>query len=398
MITVDHAFEIVLNHKVDFGTESVPLHHSLGRVLKEPLIADRDFPAFDRVTMDGIAINFAAIENGVSRFRIESIQPAGAPQQKLLDLHGCIEVMTGSVLPENTDTVIRYEDLSIENGNATVLEKNLVKNQNIHWKGSDTKKASEIIAANCLLGPAEIGVAASIGKAFLLVAKWPKIAMISTGDELVEVHETPLPHQIRTSNVYQISAALQRYGMETSRIHIKDDFEATKNKLEACLEGYDVILLSGGVSKGKWDFVPAALEDLGVQPLFHGVRQKPGKPFWFGTNKAGKTVFALPGNPVSAFLCLNRYVIPWLKLTTGQPIPLEKGMAKLAAPIRFKPELTYFVQARIVNGADGSLMAVPAMNNGSGDLTSLTNGNAFLELPSEKSIFEAGEVYPFFYY
>lgn len=399
MIDIQDATKIVLSRKRSFGTERCPLEQSNGRVLRQDIRADRDFPPFTRVTMDGIAIQWAAYEQGQRQFPVAGTQAAGSPRQTLQDAKACLEVMTGAILPEGTDTIIRYEDVEMTAGIAAIKDGARVKaRQNAHLQGLDRQAGDLIVQSGQLLSPAEIGVAATVGLTELTVAKLPKAVIISTGDELVGVGETPMPHQIRTSNTYTIQAALAHWGVLAERLHIGDDLAATRAILDRCLHDYDVILLSGGVSKGKFDFVPEALEDLGVTKLFHKVKQRPGKPFWFGEAAGRCTVFALPGNPVSSFMCTQRYFRPWLR----ESLELEAlgyAYAALGADFQFQPDLTYFLQVRTrFDAGSGQLIALPVEGKGSGDLANLADADAFLELPRGKDTFREGEVFPLIFY
>ena len=282
MITVKEATEIIFNNIKVFGTELIPLSEATGRLLREDLLADRDFPPFPRVTMDGIAITHHSYKAGQRKFPVEGLQAAGSPKKALENIENCFEVMTGAVLPDNTDTVIRYEDIEIQNGHANILIETINARQNVHQQANDRKKGDLIVPSGRVMAAPEIGVAATIGKAQIRVASLPKVVIISTGDELVPVDQVPLPHQIRSSNVHTITSALGKWKIKVDHLHLIDDLEKTKSKLAECLEEYDVVILSGGVSKGKFDYVPEALADLGVLKLFHKIKQRPGKPFWFG--------------------------------------------------------------------------------------------------------------------
>ncbi|MEO6908972.1 MAG: molybdopterin molybdotransferase MoeA, partial [Abditibacteriaceae bacterium] len=262
MITVAEAEQIIQSQIQNYGTESVPLESSIGMVLAESLVADRDLPPFDRVTMDGIAIQFDAFEKGIRSFNIKATQAAGEPSVDISAEDECIEIMTGAALPETVDSVIRYEDIEIKEGMATVNVASITKRQNVHVKGEDKKQNDVVASAPQVISPALIGIAASIGEDKLSVNKLPRTVIISTGNELVEVNETPTPYQIRRSNSYTIKAALQQYSLHADMIHIPDDAEITRQEISRCLEEYDVILLSGGVSMGKFDYVPRVLEEL----------------------------------------------------------------------------------------------------------------------------------------
>lgn len=393
MISVTQATKTVLENLYEPKIEKLPLQNCIGRVIQEKLIADRDFPPFPRVSMDGISIQYQQFEKGQRSFPIEGLQAAGSPQQLLKIDGNCLEVMTGAVLPENTDTVIRYEDVKMENGQATILIEDIRAYQNIHKQGIDRKKGAEIVKAGTLISTAEIGVAATVGKSHLKVATLPKTVIISTGDELVNIEETPLPYQIRKSNVHQIWAILNQQGIQADQLHLNDEKEVIRQQLAICLEEYDAIILSGGVSKGKFDFIPEVLEGLKVEKLFHRVQQRPGKPFWFGKATNGTIIFAFPGNPVSTFMCTHRYFLPWLRASLGLKA-FDLPNAVLDSDFEFKPALTYFLQVTTNSGKDGRLMASPVTGKGSGDLANLVDADALLELPDSKRYFKKGEVFP----
>lgn len=391
MITVEQATRIILQNALDFNEETIPLHRAAGRILRENLAADRDFPPFDRVSMDGIAIAFEAFAAGQRVFPVEGMQAAGTPHKALTQKSNCLEVMTGAVLPAHTDTVIRYEDIEMNDGKAVILIEEISKRQNIHGQGTDRRMGDVIVPAGRKISPAEIGIAATIGKSSLRVAGLPKIAVISTGDELIEVEEQPLPHQIRKSNVHTLAAVLSGWGIEASLLHLQDDPAEIGEVLGDCLQKFDALILSGGVSMGKFDHVPAVLEQLGVQQLFHKISQRPGKPFWFGKGER-TVVFAFPGNPVSSFLCMFRYFQPWLR-AGGRLPPVETRSATLEEDFFFKPDLTYFLQVKL-SYRDGGIFAKPIAGQGSGDLANLVETDAFLELPKERQVFQKGEVFP----
>ncbi|MES2063816.1 MAG: molybdopterin molybdotransferase MoeA [Bacteroidota bacterium] len=392
MITVEEAEQIILAQLKDYGNETVPIDLALGRVLAEDIKADRDLPPYNRVTMDGIAITYKAIEQGITTFRIKATQAAGEQPVDIHDTGECIEIMTGAALALSVDTIAKYEDLEIKDGKATLLTADIKKSQNIHQKGKDKKQGDVVAAANQYVTPAIVSLAASVGKTHLLVKKWPKVMIISSGDELVDVADTPSGYQIRRSNNYTIKAVLKQHGLDADMLHIPDDPEITKHQLQHCLENYDVILLSGGISMGKFDYIPQALEDLQVEKLFHKVQQRPGKPFWFGSHDNGALVFAFPGNPVATFMCLHRYFLMWLGATLDLP---AKALvyAQLARDFIFIPPLKYFLQVKLNFTGLGILSAQPIEGNGSGDFANLADTDAFMELPLERSEFKAGEVF-----
>lgn len=397
MITFQQALQTVLAEAKDFGTEKVAMMAAIGRILREDLKADRDFPPYDRVTMDGIAFQFDAIKKNGGKFKIEGIAAAGAPEMTLKNDENCLETMTGAMLPKNTDTVIRYEDVILENGTATLQVFDFKKGKNIHQKGSDRPRGSLLVNAGKQITAAEIGVAATVGKTELAVSRLPKISIIGTGDELVEVAVNPQPHQIRKSNSFSIQAALLSLGIPSENHHLNDDLAEVTANLKTLITNNEVLILSGGVSKGKFDYLPSALESLNVEKLFHKVKQRPGKPFWFGKAQNGTLIFALPGNPVSSFMCTHRYVLPFLKAC----LQLEKtpqARAVLTQDFTFKPDLTYFLQVKISYHENGQILATPIEGNGSGDLANLTDADGFLQLPTGKEKFSRGEVYSLYLY
>jgi molybdopterin molybdotransferase len=414
MISVEEAEKIIFEHILSQNTEGPPLQKTVGRVLAEDLIADRDFPPFDRITMDGIALHFDSFKNGQRIFAIENTQAAGAPAMILTDKTHCIEVMTGAMLPEGCDTVIRYEDLKIVDRKAEIQIQSIDYQQNTHKRGSDRKQGETLVHAfngkiwstatsrtlsglrGLKITAAEISTAATIGKTTLQVVKKPTVAVISTGDELVDIPDTPLPYQIRRSNVYAIAALLDdAFKIEAQLFHFLDDKALIVKGLETILNDFDVVILSGAVSEGKFDFVPNALKDLGVQKLFHKVSQRPGKPFWFGKLDKKAVVFALPGNPVSTFMCACRYVLPFIEASMGLEPVRTSGV--LLEDVIFKPDLTYFVPVKIISYNHAPIVKA-LTGNGSGDLANLNEADGFLELPRDKTEFKAGESYPLIRY
>jgi molybdopterin molybdotransferase len=421
MISVENALQTIIDSAQYFGVEEIPFLQSVGRILKEDISADRDFPPFNRVSMDGISIDYSSFKNGQRSFLIEGIQAAGSEQISLQNSENCIEVMTGSVLPSNANTVIRYEDLEITDGVATIMINVINDGQNIHVKGKDGRVGDKLIQQNTIISAAEIGVLATVGKAMVKVAKIPKVMIVSTGDELVGVDEIPLTHQIRRSNVFTLVSLLEKLNIPSETEHITDNKSVLKERIKVYLEGFDVLLFSGAVSKGKYDFLPEVLDELGVGKLFHKVAQRPGKPFWFGRktplsieqydvgksgseyvdigtenkNQKNTIVFAFPGNPISTFVNCLAYFYPWYYTSVG--VEQQEENAILASDVSFKPSLTYFLQVKL-SYRYGHLIATPISGNGSGDLASLVNTDAFIQLPNDQTEFKKGEVFPIIRY
>jgi len=394
MIEVQEAVKIIEDSVLHLPSVKIPIEKALGRVLRQDVFADADFPPFNRVMMDGIALRFKDFEDGKRDFKIIGIQAAGSPQMKLNGSGNCLEVMTGAVAPASADVVVPYEDVEIdsENNMATVQLDQFQKWKNIHIKGSDKKKGELLIETGKLIDSPEIAVAASTGYTELAVTKNPSIAIISTGDELVEINQKPLPHQIRRSNVHAIATELKRFGIKSNLFHFNDEKVVLENELKKVIKSHEILIMSGGVSKGKFDFVPETLEKLGIRERFHRIKQKPGKPFWFGVGENRKVVFAFPGNPVSTFLCYHKYFVPWLKKSLGNyEVNIQKAI--LSENFNTATRLTYFLQVSTSINEKGQLMAIPKIGQGSGDHANLLISNAFLELPGDTFSFKKGEVF-----
>jgi molybdopterin molybdotransferase len=391
MVGVEEATRIIFSNPFSPKQVTVPLWTAPGRILAESIVADRPFPPFDRVAMDGVAIAFRDFEDGTRDFPVQEVQAAGQPAKTLQHARACIEVMTGAILPKGTDTVIRYEDLLINNRVATIQQP-VVKGQNVHVRGIDASQDEVLVRPGMKMSPAEVALLASVGKSYVKVIDFPRAAIISTGNELIDIDSVPLPHQIRRSNVFAIQAGMKDMNWAGEVFHINDDENILNQMLHELLQQFDVLILSGGVSKGKFDFIPSILEKIGVRKIFHQVNQRPGKPFWFGKSDDGKTVFALPGNPVSTFLCFYRYIKPWVLRSAG--LAPEQPHALLNNDFTFHPALTYFLQVTLTN-ENGVMMATPVVGGGSGDFANLKEVTGFLELPADKKEFKKGEVYPY---
>ena len=390
LCTCDRARTIIGKETFDWGTEKIPLPEARGRILAEPLIADRDQPPFHRVAMDGIAINHAAYAGGRRDFARARVQGAGQAAAPLTDLTQCVEIMTGAALPKGCTAVIRYEDL-VTTDDGFLVPEGVVDGQNIHARGKDTSAGAMLATVGHRVDVATLGMLATFGYARIEVQKLPNIAVVATGDELVEVGDTPAPHQIRRSNLYQLQALLASNNYPSSTYHLPDDREVLQSRLGALLQEYDVIILSGGVSKGKYDYLPGVLEVLGAKKLVHGVAQRPGKPLWVGRTDT-TMVFGLPGNPQSSLSCCLTYVLPFLAAQSGADD--ATFFAELATDVDFKPDLTLFAYVRVDSDpGTGRLVAKPIRHAGSGDASSLLRGNAFMELPSGRSRYPAGGVY-----
>ncbi|MEO5959678.1 MAG: molybdopterin molybdotransferase MoeA [Opitutaceae bacterium] len=398
MLTPADAEKLILENIRPFHREDCPLLQAQGRVLRTEIRADRDLPPFDRVTMDGYALRAAALAAGTRTFRVEGTQAAGMRAFQLgAGADGCIEIMTGAVLPDGADCIVPYEETKRDGSTILVSDAAAQSNpwQNVHRRGSDHRAGNIIVRAGRRIGAAEIGVAAACGQATLTVSQLPKVAVISTGDELVEVSSPVASHQIRRSNDYALRAALATAGYpNASRFHLRDVQSEIEHLLWHILAEFDVVIVAGGISKGKFDYLPTELEKQKVRKIFQGVAQRPGKPLWFGISARHTPVFALPGNPVSAFTCLHRYVLPALAHASGLVIR-PPMIAALAEPVTFRPPLAYFLPVKLASGPRAELLARPDPTNTSGDFSGLVGTDGFVELPPEPAEFPAGTLVPF---
>jgi molybdopterin molybdotransferase len=392
MLTPAEAEGLILENVALFHREDCPLLSAHRRVLRSDLPADRDLPPFDRVTMDGYALRADALAAGTTVFAVEGVQAAGMRAFKLSEAeNACIEVMTGAVLPEGADCVVPYEETVREGSNMRWAGTGPIASGNaVHRRGSDHPASDTIVRGGVRLTGREIAVAAACGHSVVTVSQQPKIAVVATGDELVEIDAQVAPHQIRRSNDVALRAALILAGFtNVSRFHLRDIRHEIEHLLWHIIAEFDVVVICGGVSKGKFDFLPAELDRQGVRRIFQGVAQRPGKPLWFGVTGRRTPVFALPGNPVSSYTCLHRYVLPALAHASGLAAAPVR-LAALATAVTFKPRLAWLLPVKLSSGPRAELLASPESTNTSGDFAGLVGTDGFVELPADETDFAAG--------
>lgn len=359
MINPNEALNLIQGLIVPQQVQNVAIQDAIGLILAEDLTADRDFPPFNRAMMDGIAIKNTAIK----KWLIEDIAFAGEPQKHLRNSEAAIEIMTGAPVPLECSSIIKIEDivfieLAGEKWAEYVGIDPIKQGQFVHAQASDCKQNDLILSSGTKIGPVEIAIAATIGKSELSVNKKPAIAIFSSGDEIVAIHEKPQAHQIRSSNSVMLESVLKSHGFSTTVAHMKDEKSVVEKSLESALEKHEILLLSGGVSAGKKDFIPEVLAELGFKPIFHKIAQKPGKPLYVGNRPDGRLVFAFPGNPISTLTCFWIYFLPWL--LGNQLILSTIPVVNLPAS---NPKLDQWLPVKIKGGQAETLK-----NNGSGDL------------------------------
>lgn len=378
------AFDLILGNTPLLPLERCRLEDAAGRVLRQNVRADRPFPAFDRVMMDGFALKSADWLAGQRCFRVIGSAPAGREQRVLTDEPRiCVEVMTGAPCPLGADLIVPVEEvLSIQSEIVRFSERSeQVPGRYIHRAGTDASEGQVLLESGCLIGCREIGVAASCGDAWLEVSCLPKIAVVATGDELVAVDQIPAAHQIRQSNGHSLAAALTHAGHTPSSVSVlSDEISEASPLLKKLLGENDWLILTGAVSKGSRDFVPFLLGELGCRLLFHGVAQRPGKPAGCWIGPGGQMIMALPGNPVSAVTGLHAFVFPALAAASGLIQPAQRQVL-MEDRTQCLPEFTRHLPVTFI--ADGR--AEPANTGNSGDFIGLLKSDGFVTLPPRGS-------------
>ncbi len=393
MLSPSEADLLIGQHLQCLPIESLPLAQCAGAVLRENIYAERDEPPFDRVAMDGVALDSRAVSAGTRTFHIQATQTAGETPLSLAASDRCIQVMTGAVLPAGCDAVVPEEELALARGRAVLGPAAHAEAWRcVRRRGSETRQGTLLVSAGVKLHAPQIAIAAAAGMARIRVSSQPMLAVISTGNELIEPGEPVLAHQVRRANAYAIVSALREHGFQrVADDHLQDDLAELRVRLRFHLETHDVLVLSGGVSGGRFDLIPQVLKELGVRALVDGVAQRPGKPMWFGVAASGTAVFGLPSSAVSSLVCLTRYVLPALYGSLGQsPLPPER-MA-LGAPVSIADAQTHFLPVRCEQDDWGRAWAQPASTHDPADSTSLAATDGFVELPPGPNTYAKGFV------
>lgn len=392
MLSVADALAAVLDATPVLEDETVALADASGRVLAEPVVSSRAVPAAANSAMDGFAVIGSDVARPGARLRIVGSIPAGSVRGEALAAGTAVKIFTGSVVPPGADTVVRVEDTTTD-GDVVTVTAAIPPGANVRHAGEDVEIGARVLAAGDVLGPADVGVLASIGCARARVHRRPRVAILSTGAELVEVDEAPGPGQVVNSNAYALAAAVRDAGAEPWVLPlVRDRFEDIQARLAEAATA-DVVLSTGGVSVGEYDFVKEALDAFGVRRAFWKVAQKPGKPLTFGRRDAC-LFFGLPGNPVSALVCFWVYAWPALRRMAGHVavhLPLRDAM--LGSEIAKRAALTEFVRVRL-GETDTGLVATPVRSQSSGVLSGVAQGAGLLVAPAGAERLAAGTVWP----
>jgi len=388
MPTFEDARSIILENVAPLASERVELLAAVGRVLSEDLSAPWDMPFFDNSAMDGFAVRAADCRQSGS-LRIAGYIPAGEVPAAAVDPGCAIRIMTGAPLPPGADAIVPVEDTDEAGGTVTIREP-VEPRQHIRFRGEDVRQGEKILAAGTIVQPPEVSMLASFGMAFVPVHRKARVAVLSTGDELIELGQPPSPGKIINSNALSLAAGIGEVGAEAMLLGIApDDLESHREKIAAGLAA-DVLITSAGVSAGDRDVVRDALAELGVEQLFWGVEIKPGKPLAFGV-RDGKPVFSLPGNPVSAMVTFEEFVRPALLKMMGHRRVIKRYVrATLRGEVRKKPGRLHFLRVRL-DVEDGKFWATSAGDQNTGILRTLVRADGIAVLPKERGVFAAGE-------
>ncbi len=404
MINYWQAREMILSEARSFGREAVPLEQAFGRVLAETISADRDYPPFERATMDGYALRYADLELGIRRFRVAGILYAGGSTGVVIGAGECYKIMTGGAVPASANIIVRRENVreeaefiellpaSAETLPAAVLPAPPDPSfpwrplQNIARRGEDLTRDQVVVDRPCYCEPSIIGLLATLGRTTVTVERLPRVSILTTGDEVVPVGEPVGPVTIRNSNRWLLEAILRKGGIVPAVCsHAPDDPAILRAQLEPLLED-DLVIICGGVSAGDVDYVPSVLESAGVRKLFHKIAIRPGKPTWCGLTPRDKMVFALPGNPFSTFVNMTLLVQPFLQVCYGL-LPAEPLGLPLGSEKKKRTPLDEFFPVQ-VHGAPAKADAVAF--NGSGDIRLGKQANALALHPAESAALPAG--------
>jgi molybdopterin molybdotransferase len=359
------------------------------RVLAEDVLADRNYPPFDRSTRDGYAVRTADAATPGRKLRLIGESRAGLPFDGSVGEAQCVRILTGAAVPSGADAVVMQEYAQVE-GQSVTFERAAVAGQNIVPLGVEVRAGEVVVPRGARLGYAELAMAAQVGRTILRVIRRPAVAILSTGDEVVGVSESPGPFQIRNSNSVSLALQVAVVGGEAILLgNALDEIGELRARIKRGLNS-DILVLSGGVSVGSYDFVEQVLRELGAEFFFDAVAIRPGKPAvfaWCG----GKPVFGLPGNPVSTMVTFELFVAPAIEILSGaNPGPLPFFKAKVAHAVNEKPPLAHFLPARVSwPGGEPQVEAIPWQ--GSGDVGPLVRGNCFLVIRGERQQFGAGE-------
>lgn len=369
MIDPDRAFELVSNHVHPLDAKQIPLENALGYCLAEDIRADRDMPPADRAAMDGYAVRAQDLTAPACTLRIIGEVFAGSPSRPHIKPGTCVRIFTGANIPPGTDTVVMVEQAEERDGTVS-FHTHAKRGANIFRQGEDAGAGEVLLSRGTILNAPQIGVCAAVGQAKVLVHRKPRIQVLCTGKELRSVRQSVLPHQMRNSNGPAICASLQTWGCSAVQFSVvSDDLNKLVSKLNLTIKSCDILILTGGVSVGKYDFVREAVERIGAEIRFHGVRMKPGKPCLYATYPENRHLFGLPGNPLSAMTGFHEFVLPALRKSAGLPAEQCRPVfyARLSQSVDAKGDRVRFILGQLQWKKSG-LVVEPIVSQSSADL------------------------------
>ena len=395
MIPVEEAIRIVVEKTEALPVERVPLDEALGRVLASEVFADTDLPPFDRAQMDGYAVRSEDLKTTPARLRVVGEAAAGSGWRGHLKPGEAVRIMTGAPVPSGADSVQQVEvTREEEDGEVVFIERATEPGQFYVPRASEIREGERVLEAGEEIGAARMAVLASFGYASVPVRRRPRVAVLATGTELVQVGEKPGEDQIRDSNSYSLAAYALLAGAVVERLPFAgDDPELLRSEVERAAARSDVLVLSGGVSMGRYDFTKTALRALGAEIFFERVALRPGKPTVFARLPRGTLVFGLPGNPVSVSVTFNLFARTALRAMQGarRPEPLEER-AVLTRPAKGAAERESYLPAALSTDAGGRLLAEPLKWGGSSDFVAFARAAALVVVPTGVKLMEAGSV------
>ena len=386
MINVAEAKKLILEHAAVLPPVRLPLHYAAGMVLAENVYASINIPAYNQSSMDGYAFSFPGWKDNKS-LKIKGEMAAGSNETFDLSPGNAVRIFTGAAVPSGADTVVMQEKIKLENDFLVIEDENILQGSNVRARGSEIKAGELALAKDSLLMPAAIGFLAGIGVTEVLVYPHPSVSIIVTGNELQTPGQPLLQGQVYESNSYSLQAALKQLHINEVKVFkAEDTLEKVKQVLKEALQQSDIVFLTGGVSVGDYDFVAAAAAQNGIEKVFHKIKQRPGKPFYFG-KKESKLIFGLPGNPASVLTCFYEYVEPALKQICKQKTGLQVMQVPLATAFKKTAGLTHFLKGSFDGKTVTALHAQESYR-----LSSFANANCLIKINEEVTVCEKGEI------
>lgn len=397
MLTLQQTWSSVMAHTPCLPAGEVAIAEALGCVLAKPILADRDLPPADRAAKDGFAVRAVDLRNAPVTLPVTGEVAAGSPAQPLVAEGACARIFTGANLPPGVDTVVMIESTREAGPGRVTFTVGESAGAHILRRGENARQGSELVSAGCVLGAIHLGLAASAGRTTLSAFRKPRVSLVTTGRELLDPGMPAGSHQERDCNGPMLAAALTAAGfLIADALHVSDDLDAITRTLRQSLATADAVVLSGGVSAGAYDFVPAAVTAVGARTLVHGVAMKPGKPFLFALAREDRPIFGLPGNPLSAATCLHEFALPALRRMSGWPEadcrPIVR--ARLREAVASTAGWQHYVLAKLAWTSTGAEVT-PVPSRSSADLVTGAHADGAIVVPGDAAGLDRGALVDF---